>query len=636
MRHLALAILLVIVAPSAVRAEPGSVSPGKLARAHAALESQCNRCHVAMGGVPAALCLGCHTTLADRIARGIGFHATVQAKPCVDCHKDHGGRDAALSPAPPNPFDHRVAIFPLEGQHAQLACERCHPNVAGSSKWVGIASTCARCHADTAHMGALGSDCAKCHRAESWKPATRTLADHKVSLAGGHAQLTCASCHRSGAHLTAQQACAQCHAPTHGGTKRACETCHTVAGWNRVSYVHRFPPSRLPGKHQSATCLSCHPSFRFTPTSFECASCHDKQRPHAPLGECSQCHSSMTWKTRTFDHDRPEVGFALSGRHRGVACETCHTDDKFAAATKRTCESCHANVHGAQFPGRACAACHTEDGWRPSKIGIAEHDTFALRDSHSRAACADCHRAGVFAGTARTCDGCHEDARHRGKLGPQCARCHDETTWQRTTSFDHAATGFALDRGHANLTCARCHGANGRNLTASAAPTACQTCHASPHGRQFGSRCTQCHDTASFRVPARFDHDRTGFPLELRHSTLACAACHDAKTRPVANRSCRTCHGDPHRGSNSFDCADCHRADRWRVVRFDHDLTAYPLVGRHRIASCGGCHTNPNWTGVRTDCVACHAFDRPRTQDHLTKVTCDDCHSPTSWRTIHR
>ena len=33
----------------------------------------------------------------------------------------------------------------------------------------------------------------------------------------------------------------------------------------------------------------------------------------------------------------------------------------------------------------------------------------------------------------------------------------------------------------------------------------CLTCHASPHSRQFGTRCTQCHSTASFKQVARFD-----------------------------------------------------------------------------------------------------------------------------------
>jgi hypothetical protein len=168
-----------------------------------------------------------------------------------------------------------------------------------------------------------------------------------------------------------------------------------------------------------------------------------------------------------------------------------------------------------------------------------------------------------------------------------------------------------------------------------AAATACQTCHAAPHGAQFGARCTHCHTTASFRTVPPFDHAaRTDFPLELRHATLPCLSCHDARRRPTVRAACRTCHGDPHRGSNAFDCSDCHRADRWRIIRFDHDLTSYPLVGRHRIAACGRCHTNPNWTGVRTDCVACHALDRPRDATHLHEITCDDCHGLATWRTI--
>lgn len=611
------------------RAQVGSVAPGKLAKPHAAFEAQCNRCHAPFGGVPAERCLACHTQLAERVARGVGFHATVTATPCIACHRDHRGRAAALAPPPPDPFDHRVATFRLDGKHAQLACARCHPAAGASRKWVGIPTACGRCHADTAHRGALGGACAKCHRAEGWAPATRTLADHAVPLGGGHAKLTCADCHRSGLHLVARQACSQCHTARHGGTARACDACHRVAGWTETSYAHAFPPSRLPGKHETAPCLACHPKFRFSPTPFACAACHDKQRPHAPLGECTNCHSPLSWKTTAFDHDAPRVGFALTGRHRGVGCDACHAGaDKFKAQAVRACESCHADVHRAQFAGRACAACHTADGWRPSKIGVAEHARFALRGAHARASCASCHRGGAFAGTATACAGCHADTRHRDRFGAQCARCHDETAWSPAPRFQHAETGFALDRGHGKVACARCHGADHKR----AATAACQSCHASPHSKQFGTACVRCHNTTSFRAVARFDHARTDFPLELRHAALPCKACHDAKQRPLAHRACRTCHGDPHRGGNAFDCADCHRPDRWRIVRFDHDLTAYPLTGRHRIAACGGCHTNPNWTGVRTDCAACHAFDRPRDRVHLTQLTCDDCHSTTNWR----
>ena len=127
MIRIALAFAFVIAAFGPARADLGTVSPGKLSIAHAALEAQCNRCHVPFGGVPPQQCLACHTALAERIGRGIGYHPTVKDKPCTACHKEHHGRDAALSPAPPAAFDHRTTGFPLDGDHAQLACDRCHP-----------------------------------------------------------------------------------------------------------------------------------------------------------------------------------------------------------------------------------------------------------------------------------------------------------------------------------------------------------------------------------------------------------------------------------------------------------------------------------------------------------------------------
>jgi hypothetical protein len=669
--RIALALGIVIAALGPARADLGTTSPGKLSAAHAAIEAQCNRCHVPFGGIPQQQCLACHTALAERIGRGVGYHPTVKAQPCTACHKEHHGRDAQLSPAPPAAFDHRTTAFPLDGDHAQLACDRCHPASAASAsggsrasrRWTGIATTCQSCHADRAHRGTLGSDCAKCHRANGWVPALHTSQDHQTSLGGGHAKLTCTGCHKAGLHLAPQQACALCHAQPHGGTRAACDTCHRVAGWKAVTYTHAFSPARLPGKHQTAPCLSCHPAFRFTRTSFECAACHDQQRRHEPLGACATCHAVTAWQPATFDHGQPSVGFALTGGHRRVTCAGCHTQNGRFDGAARTCATCHADPHKQQFaaagrparPGSvlapalapltlgrapgACTDCHTTAGWRPSTITAASHAAagFPLREAHAGAACQGCHAGGTFVGVTHACSGCHADVRHRGRFGTDCASCHDERSWSRTAGFDHARSGFPLANRHAKLGCPECHGGNGLRLAGVTAPTACQTCHAAPHGKQFGPRCTECHTTASFRAVPPFDHAaRTDFPLELRHATLPCLGCHDARQRPTVNRACRTCHGDPHRGSNAFDCADCHRADRWRIVRFDHDLTSYPLTGRHRIAACGGCHANPNWTGVRTDCVACHAFDRPRTQDHLTKITCDDCHTTTTWRAIHR
>ena len=45
----------------------------------------------------------------------------------------------------------------------------------------------------------------------------------------------------------------------------------------------------------------------------------------------------------------------------------------------------------------------------------------------------------------------------------------------------------------------------------------------------------------------------------------------------------------------------------------------------------------PAWEGFaifRSDCIACHALDRPRDADHVHEITCEDCHSVSTWRTI--
>lgn len=646
---LALVALVLGALAASARAELPSVSPGRLAAAHARLEKQCGACHVPFGGVPAKQCLSCHTTLASRLAAGRGYHASVKGEPCASCHREHQGRDAALAPPPPESFRHATTGFALEGEHATLGCEACHGGEKTRRRWVGLGTSCKSCHADKAHRGALGSKCEACHTARGWSALKITQSDHRTPTGGGHAALDCVSCHRSGLRLTSEpQSCAQCHRRTHRGPT-ACETCHRVESFRAPEYSHSFSWQALPGKHQSARCLACHPAFAFR-ASLECASCHDRQRPHEPLGACEGCHSATTWKEPRFDHTQPAVNFPLTGAHGSAPCAGCHkTQGQFRGAP-RTCQECHRDTHRGQFgaaPGAVpdapaaqprveCARCHTTTAWAPSTIDAAAHAArgYELRGAHARASCASCHRGGRYRGVERRCSACHPDARHRGRLGDDCAKCHSETAWAPAT-LDHARTGFALEGAHAKPQCQRCHGGDGKRLLASPEPTACRTCHAPKrHGDQLGERCAQCHRPTSFRDVARFDHSRTDFPLELRHATLSCLACHDTSKRAQVNPACRTCHGDPHRASNGFECLDCHRSDRWRIIRFDHDLTAYPLTGKHRLAGCGGCHTNPNWTGVRTDCVTCHAFDRPRTEDHPPELGCEDCHTPTDWRAV--
>lgn len=282
----------------------------------------------------------------------------------------------------------------------------------------------------------------------------------------------------------------------------------------------------------------------------------------------------------------------------------------------------------------ACTDCHTTREWSPSTITPQSHARFfELRGAHAAVACAKCHEGGRFVGTATRCASCHFDP-HGGRLGDDCAHCHDERAFREVRNFDHRAVSgyFALAGAHGKLRCAECHGERNDRLRSLGREYGCADCHAPKHGRQFGTECSGCHQPTRFSDVPPFDHARTGFPLERRHAAVACLTCHDARRGERLSPECQTCHGDPHRGALSTACADCHRADRWLLVRFDHDRTEFPLRGKHFIVPCTKCHTNNLWTGTRSECVVCHAKDRPA-MNHPPRWDCGTmgCHKPFTW-----
>jgi hypothetical protein len=203
--------------------------------------------------------------------------------------------------------------------------------------------------------------------------------------------------------------------------------------------------------------------------------------------------------------------------------------------------------------------------------------------------------------------------------------------------FDHGgATGFILAGTHAKVTCASCHeGKRGKAMSASGTPAACSTCHQAQHGPELGANCLDCHDPAkgpfSKARGMLFPHQKTGFPLERRHATLACGACHKASGPPPSPR-CASCHADPHAGQLGQGCDDCHVPDRFRLVRFDHDRTSWPLRGKHFVAPCAKCHTAQRWVGLTSDCFDCHASDAARARavtpgtHPFGPTDCAECH----------
>jgi hypothetical protein len=268
-------------------------SPGPLARSHEALDlpNGCNACHAGTTfAIDANLCLGCHehAGMRARIAAGRGFHASrvVRGRPCELCHLDHKGRAFDLMgwkamPGGMTGFDHELAGWKLEGNHARMPCGSCHTatNKQGLRTFVGLESTCASCHAkDQPHgLDPVRGECGRCHAQAGWKPVKPALAfdhdsasDARVPLASMHVIVPCAKCHPNGVFVTNVPdpgACERCHASRspHGtrfdafGTPPACATCHRASWRARVSAraTHEVPAaarardgrmSRLPSR----------------------------------------------------------------------------------------------------------------------------------------------------------------------------------------------------------------------------------------------------------------------------------------------------------------------------------------------------------------------------------------------------
>ncbi len=69
----------------------------------------------------------------------------------------------------------------------------------------------------------------------------------------------------------------------------------------------------------------------------------------------------------------------------------------------------------------------------------------------------------------------------------------------------------------------------------------------------------------------------------------------------------------------------------WSPANFNHNLTSFPLTGKHITVDCQVCHS-AGYTGTPTDCYSCHQQDYESAQDpnHVFggySTNCTDCHT---------
>lgn len=636
------------------------------------------------GGHQKVGCPQCHTKSIDKMSTQCSScHADVHkgafGTACASCHSDKGWK-AVLHPL----AEHKM---PMEGGHQGLKCNDCHAKGANLSPKVA----CNACH-EQAHGGTT-SPCEGCHNSTAWKPAHFDHSFCTCILPQKHQTVGCLGCHRDFDFKHAPSLCSGCHEKERKHEPLGeCSLCHSAVSWKKNEFDHnKRSKFKLAGNHLKVACENCHPpqgkEMKFRGVPNVCEGCHQAQgdKAHGNFGPCAKCHTVEGFKPSSFDH--ASTGFPLVGRHSKLNCKECHQDktrdypkglpprkaelearqrvlawlptsDAFLIPTAAVsappanphgkdavaCSHCHADVHkGSTLKLGECSACHGFEAWKPQTFDAARHasTTFALTGKHAAVRCALCHEKNKFDDALTTCAGCHVD-RHRGKLGDQCEKCHTTEGFKPAAPFDHAVTGFALVGGHAKVSCASCHeGKRGKAMAATEHPGECATCHQAKHG-DIGAQCEKCHDVskgpfANARGMA-FPHEQTGFALERRHSALLCGSCHKAKS-PVPEPRCGACHFDPHNHQLGSDCQDCHLPDRFRLVRFDHDKTAWPLRGKHFMVPCAKCHSGQRWIGLSDECWDCHSSDAARGKmkdpaDHgFGPTDCALCHkSEWTWK----
>lgn len=359
-------------------------------------------------------------------------------------------------------------------------------------------------------------------------------------------------------------------------------------------------------------------------------------------GELSRAHSSLEGTKQCAQcHD---VGKEISG----AKCFTCH------APIQRELDG-HRGYHSS-VSDRKCVSCHKEHLGIDARISLIkaeeiDHNTtgFILTGKHAAVKCEGCHRAAnvkdpdvrrsleqhprtTYLGLETSCSSCHED-RHQGKLGPNCQSCHTTKGWANIPGFDHSKTKFMLSGRHDTVACSKCHESvtsktkNGPVDLSTKAFVDCIPCHATPHTEKFSQQtCTSCHSTEGWKTgkAATFNHDLTAYKLVGRHAQVKCQLCHKEEGKKARGSSLKLHHAK---------CVDCHQ-----------DYHEGQFVKTYK-SDCAKCHTEngflPSTFTVAQHtpvfaltqahgaipCVACHAkSETKKAQFRFSNISCETCH----------
>lgn len=400
-------------------------------------------------------------------------------------------------------------------------------------------------------------------------------------------------------------------------------------------------------------CENCHNAFDKKGLTDNCLACHEdiandrKSKlgfhgidPNASSAICNNCHidhegrdaNILGFSIATFSHKL--TNFPLDNAHLVASCVDCHETNQPYRDAPTTCFGCHESddIHQTKL-GETCNDCHQTTNWQDRKFFDHSKTDFLLHGKHDDVPCMACHVGQKFEFKDISCVGCHTtDDVHLGANGSECQQCHSEKSWA-TVLFDHdTETDFKLLGEHQSLPCRACHEPEQKDRTKTA--STCIGCHKNDdvHFGRFGTDCKTCHNNSDWGR-SLFDHTRdTDFALTGAHQKTTCTLCHEQNLSVALDTDCVACHkaDDVHQTAAMQSCADCHSTDGWRQkTLFDHDFTAFPLVGMHSIVPCATCHGGHDYSTVDQQCTECH--EKEDVHRGSLGNECAACHNPNGW-----
>jgi nitrate/TMAO reductase-like tetraheme cytochrome c subunit len=395
--------------------------------------------------------------------------------------------------------------------------------------------------------------------------------------------------------------------------------------------------------------------------------------------DCWNCHSEhhgrrfriVNFNRDKFDHSK--AGFVLNGKHAEIKCEDCHKQEYIQMhevlsrkntllGLNKACKSCHEDIHKGTLSEK-CESCHNTVGFNRVENFDHSKTAFKLTGAHINVGCIKCHPNVLVNGKQlpklkgiafASCENCHRDV-HMGRFGGDCQSCHLTTNFKVINQkvFDHNKTNYPLVGKHQVVECSKCHG---NDLNSKPRHQNCVDCHTDYHDGEFTSGatlrdCSACHNLAGFD-PSTFtiaEHNKIDFRLTGAHLAVPCKNCHlrtDKWHFRKIGENCIDCHKNVHvtEISDKFmqnnDCSGCHFTESWNTIKFDHNLTTFPLEGKHRDVSCGECHYKEEEAGkkifrfksLNLRCESCHKDIHYGQFIENGNANCGRCHSFNNWK----